>query len=240
MVMTDEEKKLTAYHEAGHALVSIFMPKSDPLHKVTIIPRGRALGVTMNLPERDQYTLSRTQLESKLAMMFGGRMAEELIFGEENITTGAGNDIQQATNLARRMVTEFGFSDKLGRLRYTDNDEEIFLGHSVTQHKNVSEKTANLIDEEIRRLIDEAEGKARTILTDHRDGLEAVTQALLEYETLTGKEVRDILDGKGIHRSEPDDTPTEGGTKASVPVSGKGKEKKDSSGGFGAEPLPEG
>ena len=243
MVMTDEEKKLTAYHEAGHALVGIHMPKSDPLHKVTIIPRGRALGVTMNLPERDQYTFSRVQLESKLAMMFGGRMAEELIFGEENVTTGAGNDIQQATGMARRMVTEFGFSDKLGRLRYTDNDEEIFLGHSVTQHKNVSEKTANLIDEEVRRLIDQAEGHARRILTEHKDQLENVTQALLEYETLSGDEVQDLIDGKGIHRPDENDTPPEGGRKASVPTSGKGavKEKKDdSSGGLGAEPQPEG
>lgn len=239
MVMTDEEKKLTAYHEAGHALVGIHMPKCDPLHKVTIIPRGRALGVTMNLPERDQYTFSRVQLESKLAMMFGGRIAEELVFGEENITTGAGNDIQQATAMARRMVTEFGFSDKLGPLRYSDNDEEIFLGHSVTQHKNISEKTANMIDEEVRRLIDEAEGQARTILTKHKDQLEDVTQALLEYETLTGGEVNDILDGKGVHRPDPDDTPTEGGVKTSVPTSGKGKEKKDGP-GIGAEPQPEG
>jgi len=243
MVMTDEEKKLTAYHEAGHALVGIHMPKCDPLHKVTIIPRGRALGVTMNLPERDQYTFSRVQLESKLAMMFGGRMAEELIFGEENVTTGAGNDIQQATGMARRMVTEFGFSDKLGRLRYTDNDEEIFLGHSVTQHKNVSEKTANLIDEEVRRLIDEAEGHARRILTEHMDQLENVTQALLEYETLSGDEVNGLIVGKAVHRPDPDDTPSEGGRKASVPTSGKGAgtEKKDSSAdGIGAHPQPEG
>ena len=241
MVMTDEEKKLTAYHEAGHALVGIHMPKSDPLHKVTIIPRGRALGVTMNLPERDQYTFSRVQLESKLAMMFGGRMAEELIFGEENVTTGAGNDIQQATGMARRMVTEFGFSDKLGRLRYTDNDEEIFLGHSVTQHKNVSEKTANLIDEEVRRLIDEAETHARRILTEHKDQLEDITQALLEYETLSGDEVQDLIDGKGVNRPDENDTPPEGGRKASVPTSGKGAAKKDdSTGGLGAEPQPEG
>lgn len=243
MVMTDEEKKLTAYHEAGHALVGIHMPKSDPLHKVTIIPRGRALGVTMSLPERDQYTFSQVQLKSKLAMMFGGRMAEELVFGKDNITTGAGNDIQQATGMARRMVTEFGFSDKLGPLRYSDNDEEIFLGHSVTQHKNVSEKTANLIDEEVRTLIDEAEGQARRILTDEKDQLETVAQALLEYETLSGDEVRDLIEGKGIHRPDPDDTPSEGGRKTSVPTSGKGagKEKKDSShGGIGAEPQPEG
>ena len=241
MVMTDDEKKLTAYHEAGHALVGIRMPKCDPLHKVTIIPRGRALGVTMNLPERDQYTFSRVQLESKLAMMFGGRLAEEIIFGVENITTGAGNDIQQATGMARRMVTEFGFSEKLGPLRYTDNDEEIFLGHSVTQHKNVSEKTANMIDEEVRRLIDEAEGKAREILTRDKDQLEAITQALLEYETLSGTEVDDILAGKGVHRPDPDDTPTEGGAKTSVPSSGKGaaKDKKDGP-GIGAEPQPEG
>ena len=240
MVMTDDEKKLTAYHEAGHALVGILMPKCDPLHKVTIIPRGRALGVTMSLPERDQYTFSRVQLESKLAMMFGGRIAEELIFGVENITTGAGNDIQQATGMARRMVTEFGFSEKLGPLRYTDNDEEIFLGHSVTQHKNVSEKTANMIDEEVRRLIDEAEGKARSLLTENKDQLENITQALLEYETLSGTEVDDILAGKGVHRPDPDDTPTEGGAKTSVPSSGKGagKDKKDGP-GLGAEPQPE-
>lgn len=243
MVMTDEEKKLTAYHEAGHALVGIHMPKSDPLHKVTIIPRGRALGVTMSLPERDQYTFSRVQLKSKLAMMFGGRIAEELIFGVDNITTGAGNDIQQATGMARRMVTEFGFSEKLGPLRYSDNDEEIFLGHSVTQHKNVSEKTANLIDEEVRALIDEAEGRARQILTDHKDQLETVALALLEYETLSGEEVNGLVNGIAINRPDPDDTPSDGGRKASVPTSGKGaaKEKKDaSSGGIGAAPQPEG
>ena len=241
MVMTDEEKKLTAYHEAGHALVGLHMPKSDPLHKVTIIPRGRALGVTMSLPERDQYTFSKIQLESKLAMMFGGRMAEELTFGKDNITTGAGNDIQQATGMARRMITEFGFSDKLGSLRYSANDEEVFLGHSVTQTKNISEETANLIDQETRRLIDEAEGHARRILTDHKDQLEDITQALLEYETLNGQEVKDLMAGKGINRPDPDDTPDEG-TKTSVPTSGKGADKtkaKDDP-GVGADPVPEG
>ena len=240
MVMTDEEKKLTAYHEAGHALVGLHMPKSDPLHKVTIIPRGRALGVTMSLPERDQYTFSKVQLESKLAMMFGGRVAEELIFGKENITTGAGNDIQQATNMARRMITEFGFSDKLGSLRYSGNDEEVFLGHSVTQTKNISEETANLIDAETRRLIDEAENKARKVLTKHKDQLENVTQALLEYETLNGSEVKDIMDGKGVNRPDPDDTPDDGG-KTSVPTSGKGaaKAKEKDGPGLGADPQPE-
>jgi cell division protease FtsH len=152
MVMTEEEKSLTAYHEAGHALVGIHMPKTDPLHKVTIIPRGRALGVTMNLPERDQLSYSEIMLKSRLAMMYGGRVAEELIFGKDNITTGAGNDIQQATTMARKMVTEYGFSDKLGRLRYTDNEEEVFLGHSVARAKNISDATAALIDDEVRRL----------------------------------------------------------------------------------------
>ncbi|MCK5446315.1 MAG: ATP-dependent zinc metalloprotease FtsH [Rhodospirillaceae bacterium] len=241
MVMTDEEKKLTAVHEAGHALVGIFMPKCDPLHKVTIIPRGRALGLTMNLPERDRYTYSKLELESKLAMMFGGRVAEELVFGVENVTTGAGNDIQQATGMARRMVTEFGFSDILGPLRYNDNEEEVFLGHSVTQHKNVSDATAKLIDEEVRRLVDEAAGHSRRILTKHRADLDTVAEALLEYETLTGAEVDDLLAGKGIHRPEDDDTSTEGGRKASVPSAGKGKESTDKSkpsGGIG-EPQPE-
>ncbi|WP_374466187.1 ATP-dependent zinc metalloprotease FtsH, partial [Ferrovibrio sp.] len=206
MVMGEEEKRLTAYHEAGHALVGLFMPKHDPLHKVTIIPRGRALGVTMSLPEKDRLSMSTLELESRLAMMFGGRMAEELVFGKENITTGASNDIQQATGLARRMVTEWGMSDKLGRLRYSDNEEEVFLGHSVTQRKNVSDATAKLIDEEIRRIIDEAETAARRILTEHRDDLDKVAQALLEYETLSGDEVKALLRGEAIIR--PDDKPT--------------------------------
>ncbi|TCS63156.1 membrane protease FtsH catalytic subunit [Varunaivibrio sulfuroxidans] len=245
MVMTDEEKKLTAYHEAGHALVGIYTPKSDPLHKVTIIPRGRALGVTMNLPERDQYTFSRVQLQSRLAMMFGGRVAEELIFGKENITTGAGNDIQQATNIARRMVTEYGFSDKLGPLRYNENDEEIFLGHSVTQHKNISDATASLIDSEVRGLIDTAETTARSILTEHDDDLDVVAQALLEYETLSGDEVRALLRGETLHRPEDDDAASEGGRKSSVPSSGarkgpKSPPKDEGAEGLGAHPQPEG
>ncbi|MBV8061876.1 MAG: ATP-dependent zinc metalloprotease FtsH, partial [Alphaproteobacteria bacterium] len=157
MAMTDDEKKLTAYHEAGHALVGLAMPQSDPLHKVTIIPRGRALGVTMNLPERDKYGMTLTELTSKIAMMFGGRVAEELIFGRDNVTTGASSDIQQATALARRMVMEFGMSDKLGRVRYNANEQEVFLGHAVTQQTNISEATAQMIDNEIRRLIEEGE-----------------------------------------------------------------------------------
>ena len=242
MVMTDEEKKLTAYHEAGHALVGLNVPKHDPLHKVTIIPRGRALGVTMSLPERDRYSWSKLELESRLAVMFGGRIAEEIVFGEENVTTGAGNDIQQATNMARRMVTEFGFSDKLGPLRYTDNQEEIFLGHSVTQQKNVSDATARLIDEEVRRLIDEAEATARKILESHRADLETLAAALLEYETLSGDEVEALLRGEPVVRPEHDGGPTsppkDQGRKSSVPSSGTKKSKDKLAGGLEAEPQP--
>ena len=244
MVMSHEEKALTAYHEAGHAIVGINVPKHDPLHKVTIIPRGRALGVTMSLPERDKYSYSKLELESKLAVMYGGRLAEEITFGEENVTTGAGNDIQQATNMARRMVTEYGFSDKLGPLRYTDNDEEIFLGHSVARHKNVSDATAKLIDEEVRRLIEEAEEVARKVLTEKGDDLEQLAQALLEYETLSGSEVNALLRGEPIFRPDADDDPSEGHAKTSVPSSGAAAKKdqdKDTGGGdFTPEPQPEG
>ena len=237
MVMTEDEKKLTAYHEAGHALVGLKVPEYDPLHKVTIIPRGRALGVTMSLPERDRLSYSKLELESKLAVMYGGRVAEELVFGKENVTTGAGNDIQQATSWARRMVAEFGFSDKLGRLRYSDNEEEIFLGHSVTRQKNVSDKTAALIDEEVRRLIDEAEKTARVILTKDRKELEIIAKALLEYETLTGDEVNALLRGESIIRPE-DEPPGESGHKSSVPSAGKSKKDKGAS-GMDPEPQPE-
>lgn len=202
MIMTEEEKALTAYHEAGHALVGIHSPKHDPLHKVTIIPRGRALGVTMNLPERDRLSQSRIELESRLASLFGGRMAEELVFGKENITTGAGHDIQQATKIAKAMVTEYGFSDRLGRLRFSENEEEVFLGRSVTQSKHVSDATSRIIDEEVRAFIDIAEEKARFILTEHRDELEIIAQGLLEYETLSGKEVTALLKGEKISRKD--------------------------------------
>ncbi|MHC8509235.1 MAG: ATP-dependent zinc metalloprotease FtsH [Rhodospirillales bacterium] len=243
MVMTEEEKRLTAYHEAGHALVGLKTPKSDPLHKVTIIPRGRALGLTMSLPERDQLSQSETQLTSRLAMMFGGRIAEELVFGKENITTGAGNDIQQATSIARRMVTEFGFSDKLGRLRYADNEEEVFLGHSVARQKNVSDATAKLIDEEVRRLIDEAETAARRVLTEHRSGLDTLAEALLEYETLSGEEVDAVLKGEPVHREDPDDdagAKPEGGRGRRASVPSAGARPKEGPGGFGPKPQPEG
>ncbi len=240
MVMSEDEKKLTAYHEAGHALVALHVPKHDPLHKVTIIPRGRALGLTMSLPERDKLSQSKVELESMLAMAFGGRVAEELVFGKENITTGAGNDIQQATGMARRMVTEFGFSDELGPLRYADNEEEIFLGHSVARQKNVSDATAELIDKEVRRLIEDAEVTARKILTEHHDDLVAIADALLEYETLSGEEVDALLRGEGVVRPSDDEPPmdSESGRRSSVPSSGS--KKKDKPGpGVGAKPQPE-
>ncbi|MCS5605996.1 MAG: ATP-dependent zinc metalloprotease FtsH, partial [Alphaproteobacteria bacterium] len=185
MVMTDDEKELTAYHEAGHALVGLLVKGNDPLHKVTIIPRGRALGITMNLPETDKYGFKKSELCAKLAMTFGGRVAETLIYGAEDVTTGAGQDIQQATNYARRMVTEWGMSKKLGPLAYSGNEQEVFLGHSVTQTKNLSDATAKIIDEEIRRFAEEAEALATKVLTENVDALHAVATALLEYETLT-------------------------------------------------------
>ena len=201
MVMTEDEKKMTAYHEAGHALVMLQVEGHEPLHKVTIIPRGRALGVTMWLPERDKLSQTRTELEALIASMFGGRVAEELIYGKKNITTGAGNDIQQATNLARRMVMEFGFSDKLGPLRYETNQEEVFLGHSVAQQRNISDDTARLIDEEVRRLVEEGEKTSRKILTKHIEDLHKIANGLLEYETLSAEDIDNILKGKELDKT---------------------------------------
>jgi cell division protease FtsH len=238
MVMTEEEKTLTAYHEAGHALVALFTPRHDPLHKVTIIPRGRALGVTMSLPEKDRYGYAKLELTSRIAMMFGGRVAEALVFGADNITTGAGDDIRQATNLARRMVTEWGMSEKLGPLRYSDNEEEVFLGHSVTQRKNVSDATAKLIDEEIRAIVEGGEADARRILTEHREELDRVARALLEYETLSGDDVRTLVDGGTISR-ESSEPPRDAGSRSTVPTSGAKAKPKDGP-GIAPEPQPEG
>jgi cell division protease FtsH len=235
MAMTDDEKKLTAYHESGHVLVGLNTPQSDPLHKVTIIPRGRALGVTMSLPERDKYGSTLTELTSRIAMMFGGRIAEELIFGKENVTTGASSDISQATNLARRMITEFGMSDKLGRVRYSSNEQEIFLGHSVAQQKNVSESTSEMIDQEVRRLIEEGERTARRILEERTDDLHKIARALLEFETLSGDEVRALLRGETIVRNEDRDPPAlSQGKRGSVPASSTAPEA--GGGAFGATP----
>jgi len=221
MAMTDDEKKLTAYHEAGHALVGLMVSHHDPLHKVTIIPRGRALGVTMSLPERDKLSQSEIELKGLLASLFGGRIAEELIFGKENITTGAAHDIQQATKIARAMVTQYGYSEKLGPLQYSEDEQEVFLGHQVTQRKNTSDATAQLIDEEIRRFVEDGEREAREILTKHLDDLHTVSLALLEYETLSGEEVKALLRGESIVRpdeSTPSDT--DKGGRSSVPTAG--------------------
>lgn len=239
MVMSEDEKRLTAYHEAGHALVGLHADGCDPLHKVTIIPRGRALGVTMSLPERDRYTYSVYELKAKIAMMFGGRIAEELIFGKDKITTGASNDIKEATGLARRMITEYGFSEKLGPLRYEDNQEEVFLGHSVSQHKSVSDATAKLIDEEIRALVEGGETVARQILEEHLDELHLIGKGLLEYETLSGDEVRLLLGGGHIDRPDPDDDSADH-SRSSVPSSGAAGKKDRPKGGFEPEPQPQG
>ena len=201
MVMTEDEKKMTAYHEAGHALVMLNVEGHEPLHKVTIIPRGRALGVTMWLPERDKLSQTRLELEALIASMFGGRIAEELIYGKKNITTGAGNDIQQATNLARKMVMEFGFSDKLGPLRYETNQEEVFLGHSVTQQRNISDETARIIDEEVRKLVEIGENTSRKIISKKIDDLHKIAKGLLEYETLSAEDISNILSGKEVNRA---------------------------------------
>ncbi len=222
MAMTDEEKTLTAYHEAGHALVAMHMPKSDPLHKVTIIPRGRALGVTMQLPERDHLSHTKQFLESRLAILFGGRTAEDIIFGPENVTTGAASDIQMATQTARAMITAFGMSDKLGRVRYQANEQEVFLGHAVTQTQNVSEATSQIIDQEVRRLIEEAEGRARTILTERLDELHKIAKALLEYETLGTDEIGQVLRGEKIVRDDTGGAGPERRRRASVPTSSSG------------------
>jgi cell division protease FtsH len=234
MVMTEEEKKLTAYHEAGHAIVGLTVPSHDPLHKVTIIPRGRALGLTMSLPERDRLSYSREYCVSRLAMVFGGREAEILVFGPDNVTNGATGDIQQATQWARAMVMQWGMSDKLGRVRYQGNEQEVFLGHSVTQTVNMSEQTAELIDSEIRGLIEDGERTARRILTERREDVETLAQALLEFETLSGDEVRDLLAGRRPRR----DTVIEpAGTRGSaVPPAGKPRPRPEAGGAGGMEP----
>ena len=226
LVMSEKEKELTAYHEAGHALVGIYVPGNDPLHKVTIIPRGRALGITMNLPERDRYSETKKEMGAKIAMMFGGRVAEEIVFGKENVSSGAANDIKQATDKARSMVTEWGMSNKLGPQRYNDNEEEVFLGHSVAQRKNVSDATAELIDQEVKEIIEAGQRKAREVLTENRDSLDRLAKALLEHETLTGDQVALLVKGKDFMKKSSVDQKS---PSSSVPsVGGKdSSEKKD-------------
>jgi cell division protease FtsH len=213
MVMDDQEKKLTAYHEAGHAIVGLSVPEHDPVYKVTIIPRGRALGVTMFLPETDRYSISKRRLESKIATLFGGRLAEEMIFGPESVTTGASNDIERATEIARNMVTRWGLSDRLGPLTYSEESGEVFLGRSVTQHKQVSDVTAHAIDEEIRSLIDSNYNHAKSILNTHLDKLHKMAEALIKYETIDESQIKDIMAGREPQPPSgwDDSAPTMGG-----------------------------
>jgi cell division protease FtsH len=209
MVMDDQEKKLTAYHEAGHAIVGLSVPEHDPVYKVTIIPRGRALGVTMFLPEADRYSTSKRRLESRIATLFGGRVAEEMIFGAESVTTGASNDIERATEIARNMVTKWGLSDKLGPQSYSEEEGEVFLGRSVTQHKQVSDGTAHTIDEEVRRLIDSNYARAKGILESGMDKLHKMAEALIKYETIDDEQIKDIMAGREPKPpSDWDDTPS--------------------------------
>jgi len=195
MVMTDAEKSMTAYHEGGHAIVGVTVPEHDPVYKVTIIPRGRALGVTQFLPEQDRYSMSRRRLESTIATLFGGRIAEELVFGADAVTTGASNDIERATELARNMVTKWGLSDRLGPLAYAEEDGEVFLGRSITQHKKVSERTAHEIEEEVRRVINTNYDHARTILQTNLEKLHTMARALVKYETIDESQIKDIMAG---------------------------------------------
>jgi len=218
MVITEDEKRQTAYHEAGHALVALHSLASDPIHKATIIPRGRSLGMVMRLPERDSYSYARDKMYANLAVSMGGRVAEEIILGYDKVTSGASGDIQMATSLARAMVTKWGMSDKLGPLLYAQNEEEVFLGHSVTRTQNVSEATAQIIDQEVKRLVDEAYARARQVLTDHVEDLHRVAKALLEFETLSGDEIQALLRGERVVReSPPDDTPSAKPAPTSVP-----------------------
>ena len=236
MAMTEEEKLATAYHEAGHAIVNLLLPHNDPLHKVTIIPRGRALGVTMSLPERDKLSYSKQWCEARLAMTFGGRVAEQLIYGKEHLNTGAASDIQQATNMARRMVTEWGMSEKLGPLLYSENQQEVFLGHAITQRQNMSEATARMIDEEVRHFVTEAYNKAWEVLSTHREELERVTQALMEFETISGEECAQAMRGGKIVRND-DDVP-KGPINSAVPTAGAVRPPRSEPDAGGATPQP--
>lgn len=225
MAMSEDEKKLTAYHEAGHAILGRLVPEHDPVYKVTIIPRGRALGVTMYLPEGDRYSMNRVAIESQLCSLYGGRVAEALIFGEDKVTTGASNDIERATKMARNMVTKWGLSDELGPIAYGEEDDEVFLGRSVTQHKSVSDDTARKIDEVVRTILDRAYERTTEILTANLDKLHAMSQLLLEYETIDVPQIDAIMEGR--------DPPPPMGWGKSNP--GKGG---DGDAGGGPRPVP--
>jgi cell division protease FtsH len=235
LVMTEEEKMLTAYHEGGHAIVGLNVIATDPIHKATIIPRGRALGMVMQLPERDKLSMSREQMTSRLAIMMGGRVAEELVFGKEKVTSGASSDIEQATRLARMMVTRWGLSEELGTVSYGENQDEVFLGMSVSRTQNASEATVQKIDTEIRRFVEEGYNEATRILTEKRADLEALAKGLLEFETLSGDEIIDLLNGKKPNRESVLE-PT-GPRTSAVPPAGKPRPRPDPDAGL--EPQPQ-
>lgn len=237
MVMTDDEKKLTAYHEAGHAIVGLNVPDHDPIHKATIIPRGRALGLVLSLPERDQLSVSYRKYKSKIAMAMGGKVAEELIFGHDHVTSGATSDIQQVTRIARAMVTQFGFSEKIGHIDYA-NEQQSHLG-AYSGGTNHSAETQKLIDEEVRRFIDEGYETAKRVLTEKADDLERLAQGLLEYETLTGNEITRVIAGEALNRGDDaDDTPPESGSSVTAIPKTKPKKPKAPDAGLEPEPTP--
>jgi len=237
LVMSEAEKRMTAYHEAGHALCAMHEPECDPVHKATIIPRGRALGLVMSLPEGDRYSKSKSKLLSELTMAMGGRAAEEVIFGPDKVSNGAAGDIKMATDQVRRMITEWGMSEKLGMIAYGDNSQEVFLGHSVTQSKNVSEATAREIDGEIKDIIDRAYNKARRLLTENVEELHRLARGLLEHETLSGDEIRTVLRGEPVIRKVVDE-PAPESRRASVPTAGRPVTPTPPAGGPAPAPQP--
>ncbi len=234
LVMTEEEKLLTAYHEGGHAIVALHVKATDPVHKATIIPRGRALGMVMQLPERDKLSMSLEQMTSRLAIMMGGRVAEELVFGRDKVTSGAASDIEQATKLARMMVTRWGLSNELGTVAYGENQEEVFLGYSVARQQNISEATARKIDSEIRRLVESGYQEAHDILTANRNELETLAKSLLEFETLSGDEIKDLLNGKRPRRESVIEPAAP--RSSAVPTAGKPRPRPETG---GMEPQPQ-
>jgi cell division protease FtsH len=237
MVMTEDEKKLTAYHEAGHAIVGLNVPQHDPIHKATIIPRGRALGLVLSLPERDQLSVSYTKYTSKIAMAMGGRVAEELVFGKENVTSGAASDIQQVSKIARAMVTQFGYAEELGFVDYA-NEQQSYLG-SYGGGTGHSEEMQKRIDAKVKDIIDTGYETAKRILTEKRDDLERLAQGLLEYETLTGSEIQKVINGEPLNRGDDDDTSSASGGTPSVTAIPKLKPKSKPSGDEGGmEPEP--
>src|SRR6266446_377372 len=234
LVMTEEEKALTAYHEGGHAIVALHVKATDPVHKATIIPRGRALGMVMQLPERDKLSMSLEQMTSRLAIMMGGRVAEELVFGKQKVTSGAASDIEQATKLARMMVTRWGLSAALGTVSYGENQDEVFLGYQVARQQNVSEETSRKIDAEIKRLVEAGYSEANAILTATRDELELLARGLLEFETLSGDEIKDLLSGKRPRRESVIEPATP--RSSAVPTAGKPRPRPETG---GMEPQPQ-